>query len=370
MSVRQPIAATSFFLLLLTLFSVFTHDVAGAQERWPPWQSYSEAEDAARKKALRRPRPRADAAALKREAEQFVAAGQPGRAASPAMRLVSELRRTAPDTVELAQAYELLAQINIAQKLTLLAENNLKSALAIREKLPGQPGVAVTRESLAKVYETRGKTAEAQKLRNPAVPLTQRGPTANGRSMQSKPAVRIGQPSAVPTEEEKDSAANSEQPAAKRAQQMRPRIGGARGVSPPPSVEQEVAPQARQQEPSPSPAPPPMSDSEDMRPGAPAPGESADEPAAGEAEGQDSAEMERQKLEEALKQDGARIGMRSMARRAPSARPATCRGRSGRTCARTHAASRATGHRAGGGRCSAQRGAGARAGARDEHQGS
>ena len=54
-SVRQPIASVGFFLLL-TLFSVATLDVAGAQERWPPWQSYGEAENAARKKALRKPR--------------------------------------------------------------------------------------------------------------------------------------------------------------------------------------------------------------------------------------------------------------------------------------------------------------------------
>ena len=74
MFARQPIATLGVFLVL-ALFSVLLRDVAGAQQRWPPWQSYGEAEDAARKKAGRR-RPARDVAALNRQIAQLKAAGK------------------------------------------------------------------------------------------------------------------------------------------------------------------------------------------------------------------------------------------------------------------------------------------------------
>ena len=93
---------------------MLTHDVAGAQERWPPWQSYSEAEDAARKKALRRRAATADAAALNKQVEQFKAAGKRRGVplAKPAMRLA---RRRAPDGPDVAQALDTLAGLYNAQ---------------------------------------------------------------------------------------------------------------------------------------------------------------------------------------------------------------------------------------------------------------
>ena len=51
MFARKTIAVTSL-LALLALFSVLMHSAADAQSRWPPWQSYGEAEDASRKKPV------------------------------------------------------------------------------------------------------------------------------------------------------------------------------------------------------------------------------------------------------------------------------------------------------------------------------
>ena len=53
---RQPFAAVGFALLLL--FAAVGADGARAQARWPPWQSYGEAEQAQRAKPKRTAVPR------------------------------------------------------------------------------------------------------------------------------------------------------------------------------------------------------------------------------------------------------------------------------------------------------------------------
>jgi len=157
-SARQPIVAASFFLLL-ALFSVLTRDVASAQERWPPWQSYGEAEETARQKALRRKAAAANnPAAIKRQIEQLKAAGKFAQAVPLAQRLLAIAERKGPQSVEVADALDTLAGLYEAQNKFAEAQPLLKRSLAIREKAPGQPGVAATRERLA----AASSAAEAQ----------------------------------------------------------------------------------------------------------------------------------------------------------------------------------------------------------------
>jgi hypothetical protein len=70
---RKTIAVTSL-LALLALFSVLMHGAADAQSRWPPWQSYGEAEDLSRKKP-RKARP-GETALLNRQIAKLKAAGK------------------------------------------------------------------------------------------------------------------------------------------------------------------------------------------------------------------------------------------------------------------------------------------------------
>lgn len=193
MSVRQTIAATSFFLFL-ALFSTFAHDRAAAQERWPPWQSYTEAEEAARQKALKRRAAAAaanNAANIKRQIAQLQSAGKYPQAIKLAQRLLALGEKKGPQSLETADALETLAGVYEAQKNVAEAEPLLKRALDIREKAPGQPGVAATRERLAAAYDALGRSADAQALR-----------TNEAQSKTAEPAVPDGRASEAPKEAE------------------------------------------------------------------------------------------------------------------------------------------------------------------------
>ena len=164
MFARQPIATLGVFLVL-ALFSVLLRDVAGAQERWPPWQSYGEAEDAARKKAGRR-RPARDVAALNRQIAQLKAAGKYAQAVPLAQQALALAEKKGPDSPDVAAALDTLAELYEAENKYAEAEPLLKRALAIREKAPGQPDVAASRERLATAYDKLGRSAEASTLRS------------------------------------------------------------------------------------------------------------------------------------------------------------------------------------------------------------
>lgn len=192
MSVRQTIASTSFFLFL-ALFSTLAHDRAAAEERWPPWQSYTEAEEAARQKVLKR---RAAAAAannpanIKRQIAQLQSAGKFPQAIRLAQRLLALGEKKGPQSLETADALETLAGLYEAQKNVAEAEPLLKRALDIREKSPGQPGAAATRERLAAAYDALGRSADAQAVRAGAHVAQQinEAPPQAGASDQAKEA--------------------------------------------------------------------------------------------------------------------------------------------------------------------------------------
>jgi len=165
-SARQTIAATALFLLL-TLFSALTRDGAAAEERWPPWQSYTEAEDAARQKALQRKRTAApNLMLLNRRIAQLKKAGKYAQAVLLAQQAVALAERKGADSIEVAVALDTLADLYEAQKRYADAEPLLKRSLAIRDKVKGQPGAAAVRVRLAAVYEAQGRTGDAQALRD------------------------------------------------------------------------------------------------------------------------------------------------------------------------------------------------------------
>ena len=63
-----------------------------------------------------------------------------------------------------------LAELYEAENKYAEAEPLLKRALAIREKAPGQPDVAASRERLATAYDKLGRSAEASTLRSAQAP--------------------------------------------------------------------------------------------------------------------------------------------------------------------------------------------------------
>ncbi|CAN1722486.1 Alpha/beta hydrolase [Hyphomicrobium sp. 1Nfss2.1] len=170
MSARQTIVSTSL-LLFLALFSIAAGDVARAEERWPPWQSFTEAEEAARQKTLRRKKAAAqDLVNLKRQAAQLEAAGKYAQAEPLARRYLARVNRKGANSIVVADALESLGRILAAQGKSADAEPLLKRSVALRERVPGQPGLAAAREQLAAVYDKLGKGAEALAMRGGAQP--------------------------------------------------------------------------------------------------------------------------------------------------------------------------------------------------------
>jgi esterase/lipase superfamily enzyme len=204
-SARQHIVATSFFLLI-ALFSVFARDAARAQERWPPWQSYTEAEEAARQKALKRKAAAATAANnpanIRRQIDQLKAAGKLDQAVALGQKLIAIAERKGPQSVELADALDTLASVYEAQNKFADAEPLLHRSLTIREKTAGQPGLAQTRDRLAAAYDKQGKTGDAEALRTAAAtaPAQDTKPAAPAGSVEVRRVEPSGGSAAPPPE--------------------------------------------------------------------------------------------------------------------------------------------------------------------------
>ncbi|MBC7831694.1 MAG: tetratricopeptide repeat protein, partial [Hyphomicrobium sp.] len=180
---RQPIL-TLGVLLVLALFSVLLP--AGAQERWPPWQSYGEAEDSARKKAGRRVKS-SEITLLNRQIARLKAAGKHAEALPLAEKALALAEKKGPDSPDVAKALDTLAELYEAENKYAEAEPLLKRALAIREKAPGQPDVAASRERLAATYDKLGRAADAEALRVTVVTVETNGKGAVKPKKAAKP---------------------------------------------------------------------------------------------------------------------------------------------------------------------------------------
>ncbi len=211
MFARKTIAVTSL-LALLALFSVLMHGAADAQSRWPPWQSYGEAEDASRKKP-RKARP-GEAARLNRQIAQLKAAGKYAEAiplAQKALALAEKKGATSPDV---ANALDTLAELYVAQSKYAEAEPLLQRSLAIRGESSGPDNVEVakTLDSLSSLYEKQGRAADAEALRKRAVAIREKS--------ASPETAKNGAPEGVPADAEaaaKEKAAQEAQKAAEEA---------------------------------------------------------------------------------------------------------------------------------------------------------
>ena len=142
---------------MLVLVLVSDTHAAQAQERWPPWQSYGEAEDAAHAR-LRHKKPNAaiDLGKLNQEIEQLRQAGKIAEAIPVAQKAVTATeRQRGPDHPDVAKALDTLAELYIAQSKYAEAEPLLKRSLAIREKTAGSNNseVALALDNLGKLYE-------------------------------------------------------------------------------------------------------------------------------------------------------------------------------------------------------------------------
>jgi esterase/lipase superfamily enzyme len=293
---RQKIGSLSL-LLLLALFSVFFHDLAAAQERWPPWQSYGEAEDNARKKNVRRRGPAVtDVAALNRQIAQLKAAGKYAQAVPLAQRVVALEEKKDADSVEVAGALETLADLYEAQNKYAEAEPLLKRAVAIREKAPGQPGLAASQARLAALTEKQAKGTEPTAMRKLARPKndaaaqeeTKRKEAAEARQAQEDEQRRLRAEEAKRQVEEAEAKRQSEtdgrraaeaelarrrmaEEAARQAEKQRAEAKEAPKPTPPRYSARRIAPEPPVGTRNGGPAAAPSAPAEEMTPGAAAP---------------------------------------------------------------------------------------------------
>jgi esterase/lipase superfamily enzyme len=179
---RQPFGTPGLFLLAV-LLAVVMCDAAGAQSRWPPWQSYGEAERTAHAKQKRQATPKqGEIDALNKRVEQLRRAGKTAEAIAAAKSAVSLTEKIyGPNHPATAAALTRLADLLIEQKRYAEAEPLLKRALAIHEKSMGQnrPEGAQALDNLAKLYAKEGKKADAKQLEERAVAL-RGGPAPSG----------------------------------------------------------------------------------------------------------------------------------------------------------------------------------------------
>src|SRR5262249_7768267 len=150
--------------IVATLLAL-TPDMAGAQSRWPPWQSYGEAEDTARKKGLRRAKP-SEIAKLNVQIAQLKAAGKYPEAVVLAQKAPALAEKKSADSPDGESALDTRADLYEAQSNYAEAEPLLKRSVAIREKTKGQPGIAATRERLAVTYDKLGRADDAKSVRS------------------------------------------------------------------------------------------------------------------------------------------------------------------------------------------------------------
>ena len=183
---RRQRIKPAVLLALAVLLAAFANDAAQAQDRWPPWQSYGEAEQSARARQRQRgAKPsQAEIESSKKQAEQLRQAGkypEATAAAQKALRLTE--RRYGPNSPEAAAALTSLADIFAAQNRYADAEPLLKRALAIHEKAkkPDDGAVAQALDTLGSLYMKQGRTADA-------APLLQRSADLRANA-QAKPPV-------------------------------------------------------------------------------------------------------------------------------------------------------------------------------------
>ncbi len=180
------------FLALAGILLMFAAGAAQAQG-WSPWQSYGEAEEAARARQKQRAaKPgQAEIDKLKKQVDQLNAAGKYAEATTAQQRVVKLTeKRYGPNDPQTAAALTALADLYTAQQKFAEAEPLLKRAIDIREKAkkPDNGEVAQALDNLGSLYVKQGRTADAAPLAKRAadlranVPVTPATPAAPAAS--------------------------------------------------------------------------------------------------------------------------------------------------------------------------------------------
>jgi esterase/lipase superfamily enzyme len=179
---RQPLGTAGFFLFAV-LLAAFVCGKADAQDRWPPWQSYSQAEKAARAKAKRRAVPKqSQINALNAQAAKLRQAGKIDKAIVVAKRALNlTQRRHGRNHVATAAALTTLAELLIEKKRYAQAEPLLKRALAIRKRSKNKKEIARALDNLAKLYAKQGRKAQAKQMADRAGALRGEKAVPSGR---------------------------------------------------------------------------------------------------------------------------------------------------------------------------------------------
>jgi esterase/lipase superfamily enzyme len=177
------------------VFSVLCADGALSAERWPPWQTFSEAAAAkhAGSKQLAAQRSN-ELEAINRKVAELRAAGKFAEAtplAERAVRLTEQ--KYGPNHAATAEALTSYANLLIAQKRYAPADAALKRALSIREKSKDNAAIAQAIDNLAGLYEKQGRAADAKTLHERSASL--RSPPKAALRKKAMPSI-VAQPPA------------------------------------------------------------------------------------------------------------------------------------------------------------------------------
>ncbi len=186
MRARQWVVSTVLLSSLL-LLAAGAHHSASAADRWPPWQTFSEAEAAkhARLKRVAAPQQN-DIDQLERKVSELRAAGKLAEATPLAAQVVRLTeKRNGPYHPATAAALTSYADLLIAQKRYAEAEPILKRVAAIREKSKDTAGAAQALDNLGQVYDKQGRGGDAKSAHERATAMRS-PPSLSGGLMAKK----------------------------------------------------------------------------------------------------------------------------------------------------------------------------------------
>jgi len=205
---RHRLTGAATFLALATLLTAVAWDAAQAQQAWPPWQSYGEAEEGRARQKQRARASQAEFEAAKKQVEKLRQAGKNAEATVAQQRVVKLTeQRYGPNDPQTAAALTALADLYTAQNKFAEAEPLLKRAIAIREKAkkPDNKETAQALDNLGSLYVKQGRTADAAPLAKRAADLRAGAPAS--------PAANAGEAPAAPSTDAKDAEKTKPEPA-------------------------------------------------------------------------------------------------------------------------------------------------------------
>jgi tetratricopeptide (TPR) repeat protein len=192
--------ATSLLVLLWLVPPICDSYTANAQDRWPPWQSYGEAEGAAAARLRLQKHRAGDLTKLNQQIEQLKQAGKIADAIPLAQRaVVASERQHGRNHPDVAKALDTLAALYIEENKLVEAEPLLKKSLAIQERAtpPNSSDLARALDKLAELYEKQGRSADADPLLKRAAAIREQAATDSSGVVYEKKSVVPFEPDVV-----------------------------------------------------------------------------------------------------------------------------------------------------------------------------